>query len=376
MHHPFRIHHLLTILESFDEQTAPIDLFVSRYFRAHKAIGSKDKKFITEILYGMIRWKGLLDYLCDNPYTWEKRLNTFLSIDTEKCFNDAEIPLHIRCSFPKDLFDLIIDSHGEELGCAICLACNEPAPTAIRVNSFKTTREALIKSWDNKFSISPCEVSNNGIIFHKKINFFELPEFKNGFFEIQDEASQMVGKLVTAEPGQQVMDYCAGSGGKTLAFAPFMKNHGQIFLHDIRENILQQARKRLKRAGIQNAQTVHAEDPKLKKLKKKMDWVLVDAPCSGTGTLRRNPDMKWKFSREMLERLVGQQRQIFEKGLSFLKPDGKIIYATCSILKEENELQLEHFLSTYSLELTAPPFQSIPKKGEMDGFFGAILKKK
>jgi 16S rRNA C967 or C1407 C5-methylase (RsmB/RsmF family) len=106
-----------------------------------------------------------------------------------------------------------------------------------------------------------------------------------------------------------------------------------------------------------------------------MDWVLVDAPCSGTGTLRRNPDMKWKFDEEVLPRLIGQQRMIFEKALSFLKPDGYIVYATCSLLKEENQHQLEHFLSTYSLKLEGEAFQTLPTRGGMDGFFGVVLKR-
>jgi len=111
------------------------------------------------------------------------------------------------------------------------------------------------------------------------------------------------------------------------------------------------------------------------KLKKKMDWVLVDAPCSGTGTLRRNPDMKWKFESQMLTRLVGQQRMIFEKALSFSKPGGYIVYATCSILKQENQQQLEHFLATYPVQLEGEPFQTLPTRGGMDGFFGVVLKR-
>ncbi len=123
-----------------------------------------------------------------------------------------------------------------------------------------------------------------------------MPEFKQGLFEVQDEGSQLIANLMDPTPGDQVMDYCAGSGGKTLAFAPKMQHRGQIYLHDIRPWALDEARKRLKRAGIQNAQVVLPEDPKLNKLRGKMDWVLVDAPCTGSGTFRRNPDMKWKFS--------------------------------------------------------------------------------
>jgi 16S rRNA C967 or C1407 C5-methylase (RsmB/RsmF family) len=173
------------------------------------------------------------------------------------------------------------------------------------------------------------------------------------------------------------MDYCAGAGGKTLAFAPHMQNSGQVFLHDVRKHALLECRKRLKRAGIQNAQQIASDDTaRLKKLKKKMDWVLVDAPCSGTGTLRRNPDMKWKFETQMLQRLIGQQRMIFEKALSFLKPGGRIVYGTCSILKEENQEQTDHILRTYPLEIEGEILKTVPRVGEMDGFYGVVFKYK
>lgn len=172
------------------------------------------------------------------------------------------------------------------------------------------------------------------------------------------------------------MDYCAGSGGKTLAFAPRMQNKGQIYLHDVREHALLESRRRLKRAGIQNAQIVKADDTaKLKKLKKSMQWVLVDAPCTGTGTMRRNPDMKWNMAEETLPKLLGLQRSVFEKALSYMHPDGRLVYATCSILKEENQDQVAHFLKTYQLELVQEPFQCFPSEGGMDGFYGAIFKR-
>jgi len=204
-------------------------------------------------------------------------------------------------------------------------------------------------------------------------NFFATEEFKQGLFEIQDEGSQLIALLVGAQPKQQVFDYCAGAGGKTLAFAPNMHSQGQIYLHDIRAHALLQARKRLKRAGIQNAQIINDDSPKLPKLKKKMDWVLVDAPCSGSGTLRRNPDMKWKFDDAMITRLVGEQRKIFERALSFMSPEGRIVYATCSIFPEENQNQIDHFVKTYNLKIEGKPFISLPKLNGMDGFFAAVL---
>jgi 16S rRNA C967 or C1407 C5-methylase (RsmB/RsmF family) len=373
-HIPFRYHHLHAILEGYAAQDLPLDLHIHHYFRAHKALGSNDRGFIAETLYGLTRWQGLIDYLTDNNRDWEVRLTTLLQNDLLTLSNDPKIPLPARVSFPEELFNSMVESHGLEKAIDLCRICNSPAPTTIRVNTLKISREALFKEWENLFEISLCPVSPDGIIFHKKISFFSLDEFKKGFFEVQDEGSQLLANLVQAAPGAQVLDYCSGSGGKTLAFAPRMQLKGQIFLHDIRTHALAECRKRLKRASIQNAQIVHADDTaRLKKLKKQMDWVLVDAPCSGTGTLRRNPDMKWRYDSAMLQRLTGLQRQIFEKALSYLKPNGKIVYGTCSLLKEENQEQMDHFVKTYGLKIVDEPFQSLPSNGGMDGFFGVVL---
>lgn len=369
---PFREHHLLALLTQYEKQQLPLDLFISQYFRDHKALGSKDRGFIADTIYAMIRWQGLLDYLCQTEATWEKRFELFQSSNLSALQQDPSIPPHIRVSFPKSLFDQLIENYGEK-AIEICLNCNQTAPTTVRVNPMKTTRDALIEKWKDKYSISECQYSPYGIRFHQKIHFFSTPEFLEGLFEVQDEGSQLLGLLVKAKPGQQVMDYCAGSGGKTLAFASQMEGKGQIYVHDIRPHVLTEARRRLRRAGIQNAQTVLADHPNLKRLKKHMDWVLVDAPCSGTGTLRRNPDMKWKYNEEMLQRLIGQQRYIFEKALSFLKPGGHIIYSTCSILKQENEEQMNHFIKTYNLQVEET-FQTVPSEGNMDGFFAAVFK--
>lgn len=374
---PFRDYHVLEILEGYENQGLPLDLFISHYFRANKSLGSKDRGAIAEMIYSMIRWQALIDYLTEKPITWEKRFKTYTTVTLNDYQNNEEIPLPIRLSFPTHLFELIVKSVGEERAIELCRISNKPAPTTIRVNTMKTTRDALMQTFKELYTVGNCKFSENGIVFLKKINLFGTPEFKAGLFEVQDEGSQLLAGLVNAKPGQQIMDYCAGSGGKTLAFAPSMENKGQIFLHDIRTRALAESKIRLRRAGIQNAQIVEADDEKrLKKLKKKMDVVLVDAPCSGTGTMRRNPDMKWSFKEDTVPRLVGQQRTIFEKALSFMHPKGKIIYATCSILNYENQDQMNHFLETYNLKLVGEPFQTFPSDGGMDGFFAATFEYK
>lgn len=374
---PFRIFHLHNLLTGYTDQTLPVDLYIHHYFKAHKALGSQDRGFIAEAFYGLIRRQSLIDYLTDNSKDWEVRIKAYFDEDINKLSHDTSIPLLARISFPEDLFEAIARSHGPEKAAEICRTCNFPAPTTVRVNTIKISRDELFKRWKDVYDISLCSASATGIIFHKKISFFSLEEFKKGYFEVQDEGSQLLANLVQVKPGDQVLDYCSGSGGKTLAFAPFMESKGQIFLHDIRPRVLSEAKKRLKRAGVQNAQIIDAEETlRLNKLKKRMDWVLVDAPCTGTGTLRRNPDMKWKYESAMLQRLVGQQRQIFERALSFLKPGGKIVYGTCSILNEENRGQIDHFMKAYDLQLVGDPFECIPTPGGPDGFFGAVLERK
>jgi len=371
----YREHHLLQLLENYSQQTLPLDRFISHYFRDHPALGSKDRAFIAETVYHLIRWQNLLDDLAPSR-SWKDRYHTCLTIDIDALQQREEIPLATRLSFPQPLLDLLINSYGVEKASELCLISNTPALTTVRANALKICRDDLLTLWKEKYEVVPTQTSLEGIVFLKKINLFQLPEFKQGLFEVQDEGSQLLAGLMDVKPGQQVLDYCAGSGGKTLAFAPRMQGKGQIYLHDIRPLVLQEARKRLRRAGIQNSQILLPDRSHLHKLKKKMEWVLVDSPCSGTGTLRRNPDMKWKFNSDLLHRLMGQQRLIFEKALSFLHPAGRIVYATCSLLREENQCQVEHFLSTYSLQIEGEVFQTLPHPRGMDGFFGVVLKKK
>lgn len=377
----FRTTHLLTILDGYDHQTAPIDFYLSNYFREHKALGSKDRAYISEEVYRLIRWKGLLDYLLQKEgksLTWFERLNCLTAQDPRSYLQDKSIPEHVRLSLPEALYAALLHSWDKEIATLIGTNLLESAPTFIRVNLLKTSPEALLQRLKSQgYDVSRGSDCETAIIFHKKVNFFILDEFREGLFEVQDEASQMVADLVRCKPHDQVLDFCAGAGGKSLAFAPKLQGSGQIFLHDVRLHALQDAKKRLKRAGIQNAQIVHADDAKrLKKLKKNMDWVLVDAPCTGTGTLRRNPDMKWKYTTELLKRLVSEQRVIFERALSYVKPGGHIVYATCSVLAQENGEQLEHFLKTYPLKREGEPYQSRPESGKKDGFFACVFQLK
>lgn len=366
MRNPFCDHHISAFLESYSKGIKPLDLALSEYIRAHRSIGAHDRREISETLYGMVRWKSLLDHFCRTDHALD-RLSLFRKISIEECKKNSSIPEPARLGMSDFLFERFKHIFGLEKTRQLCHTLNTQAPTTIRVNLIKTTREALLKLWEGKFALTPCTQSNVGIQFQKREPLFTLPEFKEGFFEVQDEGSQLVSALVQVKPGEHVLDYCSGSGGKTLAFAHQMKGKGQIYLHDNRPWILIEARKRLNRAGIQNVQFVLP--------KKKVDWVLTDVPCSGTGTLRRNPDAKWKIDAPMIERLVEQQREIVKDALEHVKPEGRLVYATCSILPEENEKQVEYFLKNHPLELESPPVSLLPQEGGMDGFFAAVFKK-
>jgi 16S rRNA C967 or C1407 C5-methylase (RsmB/RsmF family) len=365
----FRETHLFAFLRDFEERECPLDLAFSNYLRAHKSIGAHDRRFLGDTIYALIRWKGLL-----NVSSWEKRYAAWKTLDLGNL--SPTIPAWARSGGSEWLFQELSKYYGKERAFDLCRALTEPAPLTIRVNGLKTSREAILSSWQDRFPIDPCSFSKDGIRFRERTSLTALTEFKAGFFEIQDEGSQMVADLVQATPGEQVLDYCAGSGGKTLAIAPRLLGKGQIYLHDIRPKVLQEARKRLSRAGVQNAQFLLPDHPRLSSLKNKIDWVLADVPCSGSGTFRRNPDMKWRVDEALLERIVPEQREIFEKAVPFVKPGGRIVYATCSIFPRENEEQVAFFLQNLPLTLEGTPLSIMPSTNGPDGFFAAVFCKK
>lgn len=368
----FRTHHLLQLLTTFGNQHLPLDVFLRIYFKENHSIGSHDRKYLAETIYSMVRYLNLIDVYCPNK-KWEERIEIFNNLDLTKAFDDETIALHIRLGFPYDYFELLKLSLGRERAISFCKASNLPAPITLRVNPIKTTQTDLLKNLEPQVTCKRGEFSPLAIITSHRLNFFGMDLFKNGHFEMQDEGSQLVAFQIEAKPREQVLDYCAGAGGKTLAFAPQMNGKGQIYLHDIRPNALLEAKKRLKRAGIENAQILSPDRKHL--FHGKMDWVLVDVPCSGSGTLRRNPDMKWRFTKEGLLELISIQRSIVQEAILFLKPKGKLVYATCSVFDMENEQQTLFFQENFGLSMIKDPFISIPSEGNMDGFYAATFTK-
>ena len=379
--------HTISILESFEkkhllepERNIPLDLFIRYYFLDNKSVAASDRAHIVDYVYALTSYKLYLSAISLRPINWSKRLDAFMSKKFDENFFNGDIPAYARTSCPEDLWNLLVDAYGEKQTFDLAMVLNERAPLTVRANTLKTTRHDLLKAFsDNKLSVEKTEHSPNGIRFIQRpeLNFFSMSEYRRGLFEVQDEGSQLAAMRIDCKPGDTVLDYCGGAGGKTLAFAPFMHNKGQIFVHDIRKGVLMQAQKRFKRAGITNYQT-HSDKVALwKQLKRKCNWILLDVPCSGTGTLRRNPDMKWKFSTNRLQELIFVQDQIVKEVIPWLRKGGRIVYTTWSILPQENLMQVANIWEKYGLELeNGKHFQVLPQSNSMDGFFSATLIKK
>jgi 16S rRNA (cytosine967-C5)-methyltransferase len=274
-------------------------------------------------------------------------------------------------------------------------AMNERAPLTARLNGFKGTREALLaRLAEEGVQASPTPLSPLGVVLDTHLNAFSLESFRDGWFELQDEGSQLLGLLVDAPP-TKVVDACAGAGGKTLQLAVQMKNRGDLYALDIEERRIDELRKRARRAGVHNvrAQVIPPgpeADEALASLKGKADRVMVDAPCSGTGTYRRKPDARYRITPEQLEEHVARQKTLLARFAALVKPGGRLIYGTCSVLREENEAVVEDFLAKHpdfsvrpvAEELgpevgakvgTGPFLRLAPHLHGTDGFFGAIL---
>ncbi len=368
---PFQEKHLFLLLELWEKTEVPLDLFVRKYFLNRKFLGARDRRVISEAVYKLIRNKLLLEELLPHSSWEEKKTLLAKGIETNPLY--ATLAPYKKQSFPLFFWEKLVQEYGEENAFTLCTILNEKAYPTVRINPIKTTREFLFEKWKETFPIWKGKESPFSLFFEKNAPLTSLTEYKEGLFEIQDESSQKASLLVSPKEGESLLDFCAGSGGKSLAIAPFMKSP-HLFLYDIRKNSLEEAKKRLTRAGVTSFQIFSTEESLLPFLGK-IDIVLVDVPCSGSGSLRRNPDRKYTITKELLSSLKETQRAIFIKAFSYLKKGGKIFYMTCSILQEENEEQANFFLSQLPLKLRAPFQKTLPKRKEGDGFFVASFEK-
>ncbi|KAF4658521.1 Chloride intracellular channel protein 4 [Perkinsus olseni] len=317
----FRVRHLENALLHFDkvrQHNTPVDMFLHRYFQAHRAINADDRAWISDHMYELFRWQGLIDHCTPKPVSTRGRLHTYLTSDRWRSnTQNRSLEPHIRTSMPKELFGRLADSLGTDKAVQVSSVLNERPVTFLRVNVNQSSRSDMAKFLLSKeIPVEKTATSPVGLVINDKKLLLDLPEYRSGAVEIQDESSQIMAQQVKADPGSVVLDYCAGSGGKSLVFGPNMQNTGHLYLHDVRDSMLRDARKRLRRAGIRNYTLLYPRHPTLHKmLLGKCDWVLCDVPCTRTGVLRRNPDAKWMYSDEKLFHFVALQREIVRNSL-------------------------------------------------------------
>lgn len=382
------------------------DRVIEFTFKRHRKWGSRDRRVFAESIYECVRWwrwfwhlAGLPDAAHANPdeitpETCAKVWSAYwLSHGRELPRDDAHEPLltsaevqkrsrqkvsnALRASIP-DWMDARCSA---ELGAswpALREAMNEPAEVFLRVNTLKADRRAVReKMAEYGFEAEAVENVPSALRLVQRQNVFSTPAFKEGLFEVQDAASQLIAPFLEVAPGMKVIDACAGGGGKALHAAALMRNKGKIHALDVHAWKLTELKKRAARAGVDIIETREIEGSKtIKRLAAHADRVLLDVPCSGLGVLRRNPDTKWKLSEEEVNRLQGLQAEILENYSRMVRPGGKLVYATCSILPGENEHQVQKFLMRHAGEWELEDeLRRSPLDGGFDGFYAARLVK-
>lgn len=289
--------------------------------------------------------------------------------------NEQELPAVIRLSLPDWLDSRCAQELGEAWP-AIRETLNQPAEVYLRTNTLKTDRRSLKERLgQDGFITEGLKPIPTALVMQQRYNVFSMAAFKEGLFEVQDASSQRVAPFLQVEPGMKVIDACAGGGGKTLHLGALMQNKGKILALDVHDWKLKELRKRCGRAGVDVAETRLIEGSKtIKRLANHADRLLLDVPCSGLGVLRRNPDAKWKLSEVEIDRLIVEQQDILTRYCTMVKPGGKMVYATCSILPSENEQQIQRFLATHGSEWTLEEELKLnPAETGHDGFYAARL---
>ena len=413
---PAQFQEASTLLVEVLQFAAPADALLSAHFRKNSKLGSHDRAQIADCVYGVLRRLLALRWLMPEatprlllllwlarfqgislrelePFAREKDRVKLAEIKAKSLDN---APLSVQSELPDWVIEALSATHAEAALLALGRALMQPAPLDLRVNIHKTSRDtALAKLAEAGITAEPTPFSPWGIRIAHPFDLSRHPLFKEGLIEVQDEGSQLLALLTGARRGEMVADLCAGAGGKTLALGASMASSGRLYAFDINEKRLSKLSPRLKRSGLSNvtAQVISNEnDTRLKRLAGKLDRVLIDAPCSGLGTLRRNPDLKFRQSPDTVASLTKTQASLIRAGARLVKAGGRLVYATCSLLPAENQAIVENFLSEH------PEFKRLPANevlaaarvaldtGEYlqmnpavhgtDGFFAAILEKR
>jgi 16S rRNA (cytosine967-C5)-methyltransferase len=378
------------------------DKVIQQLLKRDKRWGARDRGFVAETTYDIVRWKRLYAEIAEvkEPFDRENLWRMFAvwatlkgiklpdwtyfeNTPTRKIKGRFDELSKIR-KFKESIPDWLDELGEKELGSALwtkeIAALNEQADVILRVNTLKTTKEKLqIELFDLDIECDFLPDHPNALKLKERANVFTTEAFKNGFFEVQDASSQLVAEFLNVQPGMRVVDACAGAGGKTLHIASLMENKGQIIAMDIYDNKLHELKRRAKRNGAHNIEPRVIDSTKvIKKLYDKADRVLIDAPCSGLGVLRRNPDAKWKLQPEFIEKIKITQQEILQQYSRMVKPGGQLVYATCSVLPSENQNQVSTFLkSEPGKDFTLIKDKKVlSHKSGFDGFYMALLEKK
>lgn len=358
--HPNALLELATdLLHKVLQFDTPADRVVSDFFRTHRALGQRERHTLAETTYTVLRRRLLYQNLAQSGKGEMERRLVLLGWQGNEGFLRAALsepeqqwlaqvqavdrgalPEKLRHNLPEWLADALKASLGDEFW-PLVESLNESAPLDLRVNTFKAKREDVQKDLAAaRIETSLTPYSPWGLRAQGKPALNKVDAFARGDVEVQDEGSQLLALLTDAKRGEMVVDFCAGAGGKTLALGASMRNTGRLYAFDTSGHRLAALKPRLARSGLSNVypiQIAHERDDRIKRLAGKIDRVLVDAPCSGLGTLRRNPDLKWRQSPESVEELRAKQSAILSSAARLLKPGGRLIYATCSLLEAENE---------------------------------------
>lgn len=395
----------------------PADAVLSRYFREHHQLGHADRGFVAESVFAVLRRRRTLEYLA-GPGSSPRRLllaglacvRGFSVRDLEPLLRGDEaewlprakgadldaLPPAIRLDLPDWLYEWLAAQFDVDELATLAAALNQPAPLDLRVNPLRADRDAVIaRLAADGIAGAASPFSPLGIRLAGKPALSKHPLFVDGSIEVQDEGSQLLGFLLAPRRGEMVVDFCAGAGGKTLLLGGLMRSQGRLYAFDVSEKRLANLRPRLARSGLSNVHPVRIEtenDLKVKRLAGKADRVLVDAPCSGLGTLRRNPDLKWRQTPAAVDELVAKQKAILAAAARLVKPGGRLVYATCSLLDAENGQVVAGFLADHpdfaplsaEAELAkagivlpcGEQLRLLPHRHETDGFFAALLERR
>ena len=415
--HGFLIGQTETLLAEVLKFAGPADATTSRFFRAHPKLGHAERGVIAEAVFAVLRRKTEFAHLAESGTGSPARRLTLLGLmqtagrsalrpfvsATELAWlehvakiDPASLPLRVRTNLPDWISQALAARFDADEMAQLAAALNYPAPLDLRANALKATREKVIDALKaSGIDAGATPFAPFGVRVVGKPALTKLKVFEEGMIEVQDEGSQLLCSLVAPRRGEMVVDFCAGAGGKTLALGAMMRSTGRLYAFDVSEKRLAKLKPRLARSGLSNVNPVLIDsehDAKIKRLAGKIDRVLVDAPCSGLGTLRRNPDLKWRQSRASVDELTPKQASILASAARLVKKGGRLVYATCSVLEEENEAIVRAFLADHPefalvpanevlaeqrIELDTGDYLSLwPHRHATDGFFAAVLERR